>query len=130
MRNAFLRTALVFFFGMSAASAFGEAAPRSPRATEKYPSHSSPIAASRREVRFVAQGREYRVFLTEEETVIALRRGDRTHLVQMRFENANAPAPLAGENKLGSISNYFIGAPSRQHHRRSQLRGRAPPRAL
>lgn len=64
-------------------------------------------------VRFVAQGHGYQVLLTEEETVIALRRAGRMHLVQMRFEEGNAAAPLVGEDKLSSISNYFVGDASR-----------------
>jgi hypothetical protein len=114
MRNALLRTAVAFFLGMWTGSAFGEAEPRLAEGYGKVPIAFEPNRGQADEkVRFVAQGRGYRVFLTEEETVIALRRGDRTHLVQMRFEDAKAPAALAGEDKLVSISNYFIGAPSR-----------------
>jgi len=115
MRTTFSRVAVVLAVAMSAVPAFAnEASPGLAPGYGKVPIAFEPNRGQADEkVRFVAQGRGYRVFLTEEETVIALRRGDRTHLVQMRFEDAKAPAALAGEDKLASISNYFIGAPSR-----------------
>ncbi len=62
-------------------------------------------------VKFLARGRGYTIFLTEDEAVVTLRRGTadpavvRMHLVGAR------PAPrVTGLAKLPGIVNYFVGA--------------------
>ena len=64
-------------------------------------------------VRYLGRGRGYLVLLTDDETVIALQRGERSYIARMRFEGANAPAPLRAQDELASKSNYFVGGPSR-----------------
>ena len=76
--------------------------------------------------RFIARGNGYAVYLTQHETVIALSQAgklDRSAspaaatqtVIGMRFVGAHKNAPLTGERKTESTSNYFLG-PDPAHH--------------
>ncbi len=105
----------------------------------RLPMHFEPnLGQTADEVKFVARGPGYTLFLTADEAVLALRQGqprsDRDHrrhsplspeptsaqtedapspgaVVRMRLEGAtrNAEPQLAGLEKLPGISNYFLG---------------------
>ena len=72
-------------------------------------------------VRFVAHGRDYRIFLTDDEAVVALAASSSQHdrnagasqtkprAVAMRFLGANKNATFVPVHELASRSNYFIG---------------------
>ena len=84
-------------------------------------------------VKFLSRGRGYRVFLTQDETVLALRKQSavgsqqsagrspsaeaRTpEVLRMRLVGANATATLSGVEELPGKSNYFLGKdPNRWH---------------
>jgi hypothetical protein len=78
-------------------------------------------------VKFLARGASYRLFLTADEAVIALRksptlgssstaRADRSISTSMRlrFLGTNATTPVVGMEKLPGQSNYFVGNDPRQ----------------
>jgi uncharacterized repeat protein (TIGR01451 family) len=63
------------------------------------------------EVAYVARGAGYTVFLTPEETVLALRDGG---ALRMRLDGSRPPSQIAAEGKLPGSSSHFAGAdPSR-----------------
>jgi hypothetical protein len=66
------------------------------------------------QVKFLARGVGYGLFLTQNEAVLALQRshgrsGDRPSLVRMGLANANASPVLTGTGQLPGTSNYFVG---------------------
>ena len=76
--------------------------------------------------RFIARGNGYAVYLTQHETVIALSRqsqrdrgamppAETQTVIGMRFVGAHLNAPLTGERKTASTSNYFLGPDPAQH---------------
>jgi uncharacterized protein (TIGR03437 family) len=65
------------------------------------------------EVRYLARGSGYTLFLTDAEAVIAPRNGD---AVRMRLAGANRHASLEGLEPTGGISNYFHGRDPKQWH--------------
>jgi hypothetical protein len=93
------------------------------------------------EVRYLAHGQGYQLFLTSQEAVLALRqtstagrksvtsgslRGMRNHrgssaaaktpVLRMRFEGANPAAEIAGTKLLPGKTNYFIGNDPKKWH--------------
>jgi hypothetical protein len=68
-----------------------------------------------RAARYVARGVGYRIVLTGDEAVIAVRdtagsaRHGRSALVRMRFANGNQRCPIEASDALAATSNYFIG---------------------
>ena len=90
-------------------------------------------------VKFLVRGRGYRLFLTGNEAVVALKkplpigssatpptdRGVSTSL-RMRLSGANANATVAGVDKLAGQSNYFLGNDPKQW--RTQVAGYASVR--
>ncbi len=64
------------------------------------------------EVKFLARGQGYSLFLTETEAVLALRKDkkDEHAVVRMRVEGANAAPKISGLNETASKTNYFIGS--------------------
>lgn len=71
-----------------------------------------------REVRFLARGNGYQLFLTPAGSTVALRsdKGDRAAAVRMRFAGGNADAAMSGLDRSPTITNYLIGRdPSRWH---------------
>jgi hypothetical protein len=65
-----------------------------------------------REVRYLARGSGYALFLTSREAVLELRQSaGRTApaVVRMRLSGSRAPARLAGREPLPGKSNYFLG---------------------
>ena len=72
--------------------------------------------------KFIARGNGYAVFLTPQETLITLSRTGSTQrasptslsapaqtVIGMRFAGSNQAAPLIGERRTESTSNYFLG---------------------
>src|SRR5262245_1243700 len=67
-------------------------------------------------VKFIARGAGYAVFLTENETVLQLRKGKsgnenqaESSVLQMKLVGSNPASPISGVGKLQTTSNYFIG---------------------
>ncbi len=74
------------------------------------------------QVKFLARGSGYGIFLTADEAVLKLQSATRgsqasaPSVIRMRLEGANAGA-VSGRDQLPGKSNYFIGNdPSRWHH--------------
>jgi hypothetical protein len=59
-------------------------------------------------VHFLSRGNAYSIFLTNEETVLALGR-DQTDAVTMRLAGTRAHPAIVGEDKLPGTANYFRG---------------------
>src|SRR5262245_353768 len=69
-------------------------------------------------VKFMARGAGYSVFLTNNETVLNLRKGksveetqmtDKSTVLRMKLLGSNPSSPVSGLGKLRTTSNYFIG---------------------
>ena len=58
------------------------------------------------EVRYLARGSAYTLYLTNGETVLA---GKDQSPLRTKLVGANLLAPIAGEGKQDSSSNYFVG---------------------
>jgi hypothetical protein len=62
------------------------------------------------QVRFLARGAGYGLFLTPNQTVLTLHPSGRsTSVIQMQLAGANSAARVTGANPLPGRSNYFIG---------------------
>ena len=64
------------------------------------------------QVRYMARGEGYTLFLTPNAAVLGLREGDkdvRTRWLRLELQGANAAPAIAGEAELPARSNYFIG---------------------
>src|SRR5580692_10216396 len=93
------------------------------------------------EVRYVAHGQSYQLFLTNQEAVLALRQpaaasaksakgaspvamrmhhkpnaAVKTSVLRMHFVGANPAAEIAGTNQLPGMTNYFIGNDPKKWH--------------
>ena len=93
------------------------------------------------EVRYLAHGQSYQLFLTNQEAVLSLRQSSapsakstkgaalvaaRTHhkpnaavktsVLRMRFDGANPAAEIAGTKRLPGKTNYFIGNDPKKWH--------------
>ena len=89
-------------------------------ASENYgnlPLHFEPNQGQTDEqVKFLARGNGYGLFLTANEAVLSLekrgeeKQGNQRAVVKMRFEGAHASSETIGLNKTESKSNYFIGS--------------------
>jgi hypothetical protein len=78
-------------------------------------------------VRFLARGPNYRIFLTDDDAVIAMdhtssaRDAERTNLkirstaIRLKFLDASRNVPVIGESVLASRSNYFRGSNPKGH---------------
>ena len=133
-RGLAARVVLFVFFGVACASAIGSVPPsvslspnplvdtygKLPILFESNRGQADPAA------RFIARGNGYAVYLTQHETLIALSRQSKLDrgatpstitqtVIGMRFAGARKSAPLTGERKADSISNYFLG-PDPAHH--------------
>ena len=82
----------------------------------KLPLHFEPnLGQTADEVKFLARGQGYALFLTEKEAVLSLqKRGknkaqDKRAIVRMQIEDANDAPKSAGLDETESKSNYFIG---------------------
>src|SRR5438132_3684861 len=64
-----------------------------------------------REVKFLARGSGYGLFLTSTESVLVLRKPNATSpaVVRMKLVGANPQPVVAGRDELPGKSNYFIG---------------------
>jgi len=70
------------------------------------------------QVKFLARGSRYELFLTQQEAVLGLQStGRRLSVVRMGLEGANAQAEVTGADELTSKSNYFIGNDPANWHR-------------
>ncbi|HKY05741.1 MAG TPA: SBBP repeat-containing protein, partial [Blastocatellia bacterium] len=65
-------------------------------------------------VKFLSRGRNYTLFLTANEAVMALSNGARTATVRMKVVGANPLAEPRGLDQLPGESNYFIGNDSKR----------------
>jgi K319-like protein/beta-propeller repeat-containing protein/HYR domain-containing protein len=61
------------------------------------------------QVKFLSRGSGYSLFLTPTETVLSLSKDDRATAIRMGLVGANPKPKMAGEEKLPSKTNYFIG---------------------
>lgn len=77
------------------------------------------------QVKFLARGHGYGLFLTADEAVLQLQRStpstqpsaDESAVIRMHLDGADASANVSGADKLPGRSNYFIGNdPSKWHH--------------
>ena len=88
------------------------------------------------QVKFLSRGRGYQLFLTEDETVLSLKKSAvgsqpsaekgsspaptpqhaAPDVLRMKLVGANAKAQLEGQEKLPGISNYFIGRDPKNWH--------------
>jgi hypothetical protein len=67
------------------------------------------------EVKFLARGGGYTLFLTSSATVLGLRgegKAAETHWVRLVLQGADANAAVSGEQELTTRNNYFVGADS------------------
>src|SRR5206468_9659926 len=63
-----------------------------------------------REVKFLARGSGYTLFLTSNEAVLTLAKSDRaSNVTRMRLVGANRKSSVTGVDPLPGRSNYFIG---------------------
>ena len=60
-------------------------------------------------VKFLARGKGYAMFLTENEAVISLQKNDKRSALQMKFVGANNAPEIKAENKLEGKTNYLVG---------------------
>ena len=67
-----------------------------------------------RQVKFLARGPGYTLFLTGDAAVLSLRRQKANAVLRMKLQGANARASVTGADALTGKSNYFIGGDSRQ----------------
>jgi hypothetical protein len=61
------------------------------------------------QVKFLARGPNYTVFLTPGAAVLGLRHGDSTKYLRLLMQGAATASPAAGEDELPGRSNYFVG---------------------
>ncbi|HEV7646421.1 MAG TPA: Ig-like domain-containing protein [Pyrinomonadaceae bacterium] len=80
------------------------------------PIHFEPnLGQTDEQVKFVARGNNYGLFLTNTEAVLSLRQAgknktpDKTATVRMQIDGANPSAESAGLSELEGRTNYFIG---------------------
>src|SRR4030095_1710733 len=78
------------------------------------------------EVRFLARGSGYGLYLTPEEAVLALVSKDNPHpeVVRWRLVGANRAAPVSGEDLLPGKANYLVGNDPSRWRRDVPLYGR------
>ena len=75
------------------------------------------------QVRFLARGAGYSLFLTANEAVLELQRSavsrqpSADNVIRMRLQGANSKAKVSGSEALPGKSNYFIGNDPAQWHR-------------
>jgi hypothetical protein len=69
-----------------------------------------------RQVKFLARGPGYTLFLTGDAAVLSLHRQKANAVLRMRLLGANARASVTGANALPGKSNYFIGSDPSQWH--------------
>jgi hypothetical protein len=103
---------------LPAALLFG-AAPRTepalpPRVVDSYGKLPLSFEANRgqtaRQVKFLARGPGYTLFLTPDAAVLSLHRQKANVVLRMRLQGANARASVTGADALPGKSNYFIGS--------------------
>ncbi|MGH8492145.1 MAG: SBBP repeat-containing protein [Moraxellaceae bacterium] len=86
----------------------------------KTPLHFEPnVGQTRQDVKFLAQGGGYTLFLTSNEAVVRLSRdGDKpaATVLRARLEGANPSPRVSGQQPQASYSNYFIGNDPQQWH--------------
>jgi Beta-propeller repeat/HYDIN/CFA65/VesB-like, Ig-like domain len=77
------------------------------------------------EVKFLARGQGYTMFLTSNETVLELQKtkaaklhaqGSQTAVLRMKFAGANPRPLVSGQDELPGKSNYFIGKSEKNWH--------------
>ncbi len=61
------------------------------------------------QVKFVARGAGYGLFLTPDQAILALHSSKKASFVHMQLAGADKTASIAGSDKLPGKSNYFIG---------------------
>lgn len=69
------------------------------------------------QVKFVAHGSGYGLFLTSRQAVLTLQHKSQVEVIRMELDHANANAPVQGTQPLPGKSNYLIGADARKWHR-------------
>ncbi|MEZ5427134.1 MAG: Ig-like domain-containing protein [Pyrinomonadaceae bacterium] len=78
----------------------------------RLPLHFEPnLGQTDREVKFLARGQGYGLFLTENEAVLTLEKSDpdKNAVVRMRFDGALAGTRARGLDETAGRTNYFIG---------------------
>ncbi len=66
------------------------------------------------QVKFLARGPGYSLFLTGDSAVLSLRQQKTNAVLRMKLLGANAHAAVAGANALPGKSNYFTGSDPNQ----------------
>ena len=66
------------------------------------------------QVKFLARGPGYTLFLTPDAAVLSLGRQKTNAVLRMKLQGANAPASVTGADALPGKSNYFIGSDPNQ----------------
>jgi hypothetical protein len=90
-------------------------AEKNPQIAEKFgklPINFEPnVGQTDEQVKFVARGQDYSLFLTEAEAVLALRKDKSAEhvVVRMQIDGANPAPKIDGVSETASKTNYFIG---------------------
>jgi hypothetical protein len=96
-----------------AAPASGISASKSPRVTEQYKQFPLSFEPNQQqtneEVKFLARGEGYILFLTEKDAVFTLGKAHKAAVLRMSLLEANANPSFTGMEELPGKSNYFIG---------------------
>lgn len=85
----------------------------------RLPLHFEPnVGQTHHDVKFMAQGGGYALFLTNTEAVLRLRRAGAKNgvVLRTRLEGANTQPAVTGNERQESYSNYFIGNDPRRWH--------------
>lgn len=69
------------------------------------------------QVKFVAHGSGYGLFLTSSQAVLTLQHQSHVEVVRMELDQANLNAPVQGTQPLPGKSNYLIGSDASKWHR-------------
>src|ERR1700728_203049 len=61
------------------------------------------------QVKALSRGSRYGLFLTSNESVFVVAPGKQESVVRVRTVGSNPAAKVSGVDRLGSVSNYFVG---------------------
>src|SRR5437867_3904278 len=62
------------------------------------------------QVKFLARGRGYTLFLTETQSVLTLKRSEATAVLRMNFLGSSAARDVEGLEPMAGQVNYFLGS--------------------
>ncbi len=61
------------------------------------------------QIKFLARGQGYALLLAETETILRLRKDEKSAVLKMRLEGANRQPMIGAQDELPGKSNYFVG---------------------